>query len=82
MDIGNNNKKTPSSIESNMVPFDACNFSDIESFATPLTQGLQFIQHIAFINVDNETDQAIDAYFATRKAKTNKLFVNPFKKQT
>ena len=49
-----------------------------DSFALPLLQGLQFIQKMAFIEVNDAVDQAIDFCFSNRVIKTKKLFVNPF----
>jgi hypothetical protein len=75
------NEVTHSSTEASSLPFFVNNEFNDDSFALPLMQGLQFIQKMAFIEINDAVDQAIDSHFSKRAIKTKKLYVNPYKKQ-
>lgn len=80
MGLINKNELTRSSTEAGSLPLYSTNDFGYESFALPLMQGLQFIQKMAFIEVNDAVDQAIDSHFSNRAIKTKKLYVNPNKK--
>jgi hypothetical protein len=81
MDLIKKNELTHSSTEAGSLPFLSINEFNSDSFALPLLQGLQFIQKMAFIEVNDAVDQAIDSHFSNRVIKTKKLYENPYKKQ-
>jgi hypothetical protein len=73
-------RPTHSSVDAGTLPFGLNAFPDVDSFSPSLIQGIQFIQNMAFIEVDEEIDRDIDTYFSNRVVMTKKLFINPYKK--